>query len=286
MIAKVDCGSDTIRRFADANARADNVESFYDVDEFLRFMACESFLYNEDGFLSDYHNFYFADDHGKLKLLPWDEDTVFSVFVDLDNYAINERRYTNLTFHKLMENESYYETYQQYIRKLNDEFLNPDIFLPWLKTYIELLAPYFQRDDTILMRSDDVLTELTTGNELYNDVTGNLLLTFKTYHEQANAVLSDESETFFIPQDMTLCPRDYSHFDHPLRFVARNALVPFRVCAGYWRLRRQAAASDATVWIGVLFFLVFVCVLRSVYPPACRNPKERKVRKAEKEQKG
>jgi len=52
------------------------IESFLDVDEFLRFIAVNAFIVNTDSYLRGGHNFYLyldpADD--KFRFLPWDQD--------------------------------------------------------------------------------------------------------------------------------------------------------------------------------------------------------------------
>ena len=275
MTAKVDCGSETVERYIEASNSGKNVESFFDTDEFLRFMACETFLMNVDGFLYNNRNFYLADDHGKFKLLPWDKDDVFPVFEDLENYATVEH-HANKTFQLLMENETNFARYRDYIRKLNDEFLNPDTFLPWLEEYIEVLSPYFQRDKTIRMGSDNVKADLTTGNELFNTLCGNLPLTFKTYHDEADAVLAGKEDTFYIPEDMTLAP--YECETDAARWKS-GFVIPFRICAGYWRLQRQAlwkSGGTAISAILVLFALVFVCTILAVFRPMHKKRSRRR----------
>lgn len=52
------------------------IESFLDIDEFLRFIAVNAFIVNTDSYLRGGHNFYLyldpADD--KFRFLPWDQD--------------------------------------------------------------------------------------------------------------------------------------------------------------------------------------------------------------------
>ncbi len=265
MVAKTNGGGDTAERYVEALDRVESVESFYDADEFLRFMACEMFIQNTDGFIFYDRNFYLADDHGKFKLLPWDKDDVFPVFTEQKSYDSMES-HCNTLFQKLTESGAQYAQYRAYIRKLNDEFLRPDRFLPWLESYIRLTAPYLRRDGTIRKYADDVLAELTAGNALFNTMTGNLLLTFETYHEQADAVLDGRSESFSVPQNMTLAPDR----EDSAKEAKNGRAVISRVCAGYWRLQRQAflhSEGKATLVIGVFFAVVFLLTLICVFRP-------------------
>ena len=177
-----------------------------------------------------------------------------------------------------MRNETYRMRYREYIRKLNDAFLDPDTFLPWLENYIRVLAPYFERDMTISFRSDDVFADLTTGNCLYNEVSGNLLLTFRTYHDQLAAQLDGEADGFSIPQGMTVKPHEMLSEEDLQKYKLGDGSIIFRVCAGYWRLRRQAilqSSGGAIIGIGVFFVLVFAVTVFCVYHPAVRRRRKK-----------
>ena len=272
MVAKVDAGNETIQRYTQARDSGTDAEAFLDVDECLRYMACETFVTNDDCFITNNHNFYVADDHGKLKLVVWDQDTVFTAFsegVGLESFERLADK-NNRCYQFLMQDEANHARYLQYIRQLNDAFLNPDTFLPWLENYIRVLSPFFQRDATIAVQSEDVLADLTTGNCLYNSLFGNLPLTFRMYHDQLGAQLRGESDGFTVPQDMTTQSAELEAAEASGSKSGDHSII-FRVCAGYWRLRRQAMRQNdgaALLMIGVLFAVVFAAAILSVYHPA------------------
>lgn len=275
MVLKFDGGCSGLSQFTQARNNRESGEPFLDVDEFLRYMACETFIMNDDGYVQRVRNFYLADDHGKLMLLPWDKDDVFPVYEDLSSFREFAQR-GNPLFHELLENETYATRYRQYLRSLTDAFLNPDTFLPWLEAYIRVLDPFFRRDETMPKYTDDVLAELTTGNTLFNTMNGNLLQTFRLYHEQAAAQLTGRAGAFSIPQDMTLAPYFSASDDEQ-----GDRSVIFRVCAGYWRLRRQALLQNdgkAMIAIGAAFAVVFSALLISVYHPAARRRRAKHTR--------
>ena len=274
IVAKVDRGCETLAQYNEAKKQHKDAERFLDVDEFLRFMACETFLMSHDGFCHSMNNFYLADDHGKLQLLPWDLDYVFTAFNLQNGFHDFETESTPL-FQELMQNAAYYAKYRQYIRKLNDEFLNPDTFLPWLESYIRYLVPYLQRDPTIAKLTDDVFAELTTGNALYNTMTGNLLLTFQIYHDQASAQLSGKTDSFSAPKGMTVSSYDLDEIQSHTK--AGKAII-FQICANYWKMRRHAfwqSDSKGALAAAGIFILVFVCIVWSVYRPRHRLQKSR-----------
>ena len=275
MVLKVDGGGSALSQYTEAKCSSQNADMYLDVDEFLRYMACETFIMDDDGFMDSRRNFYLADDHGKLKLLPWDKDNVFSAFEERNSFREFEDR-SNPLFQEMMQNASYAARYRQYLQMLVDAFLDPDAFLPWLDAYIRALEPYFRRDGTIARYADDVIAELTTGNALFNTMSGNLMLTFRTFHDQADAQLRGTAAGFSVPQDMTLASYSVLSGDKQDEWGTDRSVI-FRVCAGYWRLRRQALFDNegkATLVISVFFALVFAATLICVYHPAA--PRRRK----------
>ncbi len=259
---KVDHGHDTLRRCNQARLAGQAYEDYLNVDEILRFIACEMFLNNLDGFALNRKNYYLYDDRGRLMLLPWDKDDVFNVFAGSDEFFRFDEALENL-YPALAANETYRTQYHQYLHTLNDAFLDPDVFLPWLESTIRYLTPFFQRDATIAQPTADVYADLTSGRQLYNGCTGNLMLTFRTYHDQAKAILSGSQKSFRVPQD-ALAPEP----EDPLQ--GTDCSVIFRVCMHYWNLRRlwrMQTEGAALIGIGLFFAAVFLAAVCAVYIP-------------------
>ena len=275
LYAKVDHGSEAIERLFDVMDQEGDVGVCLDVDEALRFFACETFLYNTDG-LAVNKNAYLCESDSGFVLVPWDEEDSFNVF---DTDAQSGKRIRSfeekaaLLFRLLLRDESRRDRYYAYIRRLNDEFLNPDTFLPWLENYIRFLAPYFRRDPTILYNPDDIVAELTQGDGIFNSMTGNLLLSFREYHDQLNEQFHDPDACFHVESSRIQTWSDEELQKMNDKYLASGKLRR-RICAGYWRIRRQAyfeMYGRQTIVIGAAFAAVFTAALCAVFVPRSKR---------------
>ena len=274
MLVKADHGHDTLERYNATLQLGKDAEKYLDVDEILRYMACEAFLLNEDGLLYGDRNFYLADDHGKLSLLPWDLDYAF-ITLSKGGALPNYMEYDESLFRMLMQNETYRDTYQDYIRMLNEEFLNPDSFLPWLRTYIRFLSPYFRRDVTIPQRSSDVFSDLTTGDRLYSSDGGNLPLTFESYHTYVRSVLSGKSDITTTAE----LPVGNAQPRKETTPIPPDPGVLYRICANYRHHQRQMMLDlygKPLAGIGACFAAVFLAAVICVYKPGSRKPRRKR----------
>ena len=267
---KVDHGNRTLEQLSDAMAQHGSIDAFLNVDEFLRFIACEAFSLDSDGFL-DLHNYFLYDDHGRLVILPWDKDLAFQCFYAL---ALEEgigmyshvSREHNIIIHTLMQNAEYQTRFYQYLTTLNTDFLDPERFLPWLRNNILVLTPFLQRDPMLAQRSENLYADLTTGNALYGGFYGNMLLTFQTIHAQLQIQIQDRDSSFYIPENCTVDDHmiDQAFYDEA---YAQGKQMIRRICANYWKLRRQAfwqTYGTQTAVIGSVFIVFLGTAVVSV----------------------
>ena len=267
LLVKADHGNETVLRYADARRRGENVDRYLDVDEILRFFACETFLDNADGFLSRSRNFYLADNNGKLSLLPWDTDYVFETLSKGGEWS-DFAQYDAPLFRYLMEDETNRLRYREYLRQLNDVFLNPETFLPWLEGCIRTVSPYFQRDMTIDLRSQDVYADLTSGAEVYNTQSGNLMLTFEVYHKLMRRMLSGDTTSFSELKEDAVASVKVKKARQKTRVSQPDRSVIARICQHYWSLRRQVFEREygsQLLMCGGFFGLVFCIAVWSVH---------------------
>lgn len=258
---KVDHGNDTMDQMEKAAAQGKTIEPFLNVDEFLRFLACEAFIYDLDG-VCQMHNFILYDDHGRFEMIPWDKDLVFQVFSETEIRSLsqyNNRLSPALSqITQLPENRA---ALYRYIQSLNDTFLDPATFLPWLQQIIRAVCPYMQRDAAFSRKSDHIYEDLTTKRNLFNGTEGNLLLSFKTIHEQIQLQLQDETATYHIPSNCTVSDAKNS-IKEPKKDYRYGRQEVLRICAGYWKLSRQVFWQEygmLTIYIGGVFIL-FLCI--------------------------
>ena len=110
----------------------DNIGDYVDVDNVLKYMAIQTFIFNNDGLTDEEtHNYYLYEQDGKLNLIPWDMNQSFSVSGDGSDYVnfpidtpftvsdLSQRDF----FMALLENEDYLTQYHEYLRKLSEEYV-------------------------------------------------------------------------------------------------------------------------------------------------------------------
>ena len=266
---KVDRGHETLRQYRQALAQGKDGLAFLDADEFLRFLACDAFICTSDGYFDSRRNFYLLDDHGKFLILPWDRDDVFGQFPN--EFSLQSYECKNLP--PLLQDETNFAQYRRYVRRLNDVFLDPDTFLPWLESTVNVLSPYLRADGAYGPIADHILENLTASDELYNTISGNLLLTYRLLHEQLGAQLSGEAEQCAVPEGKYL--RDYDDGAQDVSFFReKDRSVVFRVCTNYWRLRRSVCLQEygtELIVVGCVFAAVFICAVCAVFVPRRRK---------------
>ena len=281
MKVKADHGVQTLQMYERSRARGESILPYLDADELLRFLACEMFVFDQDG-IQYLKNCYFAEHDGKLSALPWDQSVVFNVFQtdrrDDETFLYYEQQYRvgTVMYDQLLRNEESVARYRQYIRQLNDGFLNPDTFLPWLEQYIRFLSPYFQRDNSIGLRSAHMAQDLMSGTNLYDDMSGNLLLTFRVYHDQTDAILSGKADWYSIPDGMSAGAEDPETEADEMRVYGTDHSIVYRICSNYWKKCRQAYYQENASAIGktgAALAAVFLLTVLSVKMPKGKKPR-------------
>ena len=110
----------------------DDLETYMDVDNLLRYMAVQTFVLNWDG-LSGLipHNYYLYEENGQLNLLPWDYNEAFCTMFGADyfvNFPVDtpfmiDDPSQHQFFMALLENEEYLARYHEYLRILAEEYV-------------------------------------------------------------------------------------------------------------------------------------------------------------------
>lgn len=110
-------------------SEGNNLETYADVDNLLKYMAVHVFAVNEDslsGMMA--HNYYLYEYDGQLNILPWDYNLSLGGMggsaADVVNSAIDNAFSGTNFFDTLMENEEYRARYYSYLRQLVDEYMD------------------------------------------------------------------------------------------------------------------------------------------------------------------
>ena len=137
----------------------ENIESVVNVDEVLRYTACNVFLVNLDSYLSsNCHNYILTESNGQLSILPWDYNLSFGTYQmkqasEAVNYAIDtvfndvsadERPLIG----KLLENEAYREKYHEYLRQIAEQYIGSGTFEKTVEEVTSLIDSYVKNDTT------------------------------------------------------------------------------------------------------------------------------------------
>ena len=164
-------------------AEGNDLETYMDIDNLLRYMALHVFSVNEDSLSGTMaHNYYLYESDGKLSLIPWDynlalggmggmgggmpggsgETEESSGATSVVNSPIDDAFSGTDFFDTLMENETYHSQYDAYLQKLVSEYINGggfDAFYERVRSQIDELV---ETDPTAFYSYDEYETAAET----------------------------------------------------------------------------------------------------------------------------
>lgn len=161
-------------------AEGNDLETYMDIDNLLRYMAVHVFSVNEDSLSGTMaHNYYLYESDGKLSLIPWDynlalggmgggmpggsaETEESSGTTSVVNSPIDDAFSGTDFFDTLMENETYHSQYDDYLQKLVSEYINGggfDAFYERVRSQIDELV---ETDPTAFYSYDEYETAAET----------------------------------------------------------------------------------------------------------------------------
>ena len=167
-------------------AEGNDLETYMDIDNLLRYMAVHVFSVNEDSLSGTMaHNYYLYESDGKLSLIPWDynlalggmggmggmgggmpggsgETEESSGATSVVNSPIDDAFSGTDFFDTLLENETYHSQYEAYLQKLVSEYINGggfDAFYERVRSQIDELV---ETDPTAFYSYDEYETAAET----------------------------------------------------------------------------------------------------------------------------
>lgn len=150
-------------------SEGNDLETYMDIDNLLRYMAVHVFSVNEDslsGMMA--HNYYLYESGGKLNLIPWNYNLALggmggsSDATGVVNDAIDNAFSGTTFFDTLMEDETYHSQYYTYLQKLVSEYIDGggfDAFYERVRSQIDELV---ETDPTAFYSYDEYLTAVDT----------------------------------------------------------------------------------------------------------------------------
>ncbi len=155
------------------------IQSVLDVDSVLRAIAVNTVLGNYDSYSgSKAHNYYLLYQDGIFSYIGWDynmsiggfsEDNGASVNVDVSTPFYNVSAEDRPLFSKLLEKESYYAKYIEYVNKLVEYFDGYDDTVALLA---KTLRSYVEADPTAFYTLEEFESNVSAKNEDLSAVSG------------------------------------------------------------------------------------------------------------------
>ena len=164
-------------------AEGNDLETYMDIDNLLRYMAVHVFSVNEDSLSGTMaHNYYLYESDGKLSLIPWDYNLALggmggmgggmpggsgeteerSGATSVVNSPIDDAFSGTDFFDTLLENETYHSQYEAYLQQLVSEYINGggfDAFYERVRSQIDELV---ETDPTAFYSYDEYETAAET----------------------------------------------------------------------------------------------------------------------------
>ncbi|WP_026477453.1 CotH kinase family protein [Alkaliphilus transvaalensis] len=178
------------------------LETYFDVDQILRYLAAHTIVVNLDSYSSSMaQNYYIYERDGQITVLPWDYNLAWGGFQSGNaSSVINFPIDTPLSgvdmssrplIEKLFANTEYTERYHNYLQQLIDTYFANGKFEERVNELDSLISDYVEKDATAFITYDQyktaVSTFITLGNLRADSVQGQLDGTIPSTTEGQNA---------------------------------------------------------------------------------------------------
>ncbi len=166
-----------------------DLETYFDVDQILRYLAAHTVTVNLDSYSSGMaQNYYIYERGGKLSILPWDYNLAWGGFQTGDassmvNFPI-DTPVSGVTMEqrplidKLLSNPEYLERYHTYLKELMDRYFADGKFEKKINKLSTLIDTYVQSDPTKFCTYEQYKSSLDTfvkvGNLRAESINGQL----------------------------------------------------------------------------------------------------------------
>ncbi|MBQ7637335.1 MAG: CotH kinase family protein [Clostridia bacterium] len=204
MFQKVKGNNQNIEAFLKALDSGEGYEQYIDLDEWLRFFACLAVIGGDGSLLSEVSNLALYDNDGVFELIPWDLNEAFSGRKSpngIDRYYVRDD-VNNPTplFELIMSDPQNRERYHAYISEAAQKYLSPERIKTELEKILSAISPYLPRDHSILLNSENVLSELRSDEP---DSLLCLSYALNGAYENILAQLEGSENTFFVNSALT-----------------------------------------------------------------------------------
>ncbi|NLC69289.1 MAG: spore coat protein CotH [Clostridiaceae bacterium] len=166
-----------------------DLETYFDVDKILRYLAAHTIVVNLDSYSSGMaQNYYIYERDGRITILPWDYNLAWGGFQSgnvssvinfpIDTPVSGVEMSRRPLIGKLFENEEYLERYHAYLQQLIDNYFANGKFEEKIKELDALISDYVKNDPTAFCAYEQykaaVSAFITLGNLRAQSVQGQL----------------------------------------------------------------------------------------------------------------
>ncbi len=168
-----------------ALSQGDDIESYIDTDEVIRYFAAHNFVLNYDSYTGNMlHNYYLYENNGKLSMLPWDYNLAFGAFGgeqggkpgDSENGSSNSTSLVNTGIDTplsgsqesdrpmwswITSDEKYLEQYHSVYSELLKYFESGDFGTEADRIY-NMILPYVEKDTSAFYNAEQFKTAYET----------------------------------------------------------------------------------------------------------------------------
>jgi len=166
-----------------------DLETYFDVDQILRYLAAHTFVVNLDSYSSSMaQNYYIYERNGRITILPWDYNLAWGGFQSgsassvinfpIDTPVSGVEMSSRPMIEKLFANTEYLERYHSYLQQLIDNYFANGKFEKKINELDALISDYVKNDATAFCSYEEykkaVSAFITLGNLRAQSVQGQL----------------------------------------------------------------------------------------------------------------
>ena len=166
-----------------------DLETYFNVDKILRYLAAHTFVVNLDSYSSNMaQNYYIYERDGQITILPWDYNLAWGGFQNgsassvinfpIDTPVSGVEMSSRPLIEKLFANVKYLERYHNYLQKLIDNYFANGKFAEKVNSLDALISDYVKNDATAFCTYEEYKTAvssfITLGNLRAQSVQGQL----------------------------------------------------------------------------------------------------------------
>ncbi len=172
-----------------ALSKGENLETYFDIDQILRYLAAHTIVVNLDSYSSSMaQNYYLYENNGKVTILPWDYNLAWGGFQNgsassvinfpIDTPVSGVEMSSRPLLEKLFSNTEYFEKYHEYLQELMTNYFADGKWEEKITKLDVLISDYVKNDKTAFCTFEAYKTAVEAfkniGQLRYKSVQGQL----------------------------------------------------------------------------------------------------------------